>query len=144
MEPVLAKAFAGFKVVAVSAHQIGFSAFLPLVFAGALGSQVRHRTGYQQVPLATRKQQPESKSSSQNRQFVQKVEHRLGPNHCRDSQHCVTPVGCLKHSQPRTTTAISAIFSTCFMVISPFQLTLLSYHSIKNATVKGRFSFKKR
>ncbi len=27
MEPVLAKAFAGFKVVAVSAHQIGFSAF---------------------------------------------------------------------------------------------------------------------
>lgn len=30
MEPVLAKAFAGFKVVAVSAHQIGFSAFLAI------------------------------------------------------------------------------------------------------------------
>ncbi|EOX8912695.1 hypothetical protein ACPW5X_004139 [Citrobacter freundii] len=46
-------------------------------------------------------------------------------------------------ARPRTTTAISAIFSTCFMVISPFQLTLLSYHSIKKCNCERAFFIQK-
>lgn len=74
MEPVLAKAFAGFKVVAVSAHQIGFSAFFAIGVCWRFRGRkyaIEQDTNKCRLPRENSNQNP--KSSSQNRQFVQKV-----------------------------------------------------------------------
>ncbi len=104
MGPALAKAFAGFKVVAIRADQVGFAVFL--AFGVCWGwcfrsgkYAIKQDPSKRPLPCENSNQNP--KCSCQNRQFVQKVKRWLCPNHCRDSEQCVTLVGILKHSQAK-------------------------------------------